>query len=98
MKNTFVIEWPDDHGEGWMNVWNLITVLQNSCPNTPFTVSDVGSCKSNRITESCKPLPKPSIESIHIAGRVWQDQDMLNVEMDSEAALKIARILDRVEH
>lgn len=37
----------------------------------------------------------PSIKAIEIAARVWCDQEMGNVVMDHEAALAIAKIIDR---
>ncbi len=39
MKATFQIEWPDDLGESWMNIWNVLSCLTTSCPNTRFTVT-----------------------------------------------------------
>lgn len=41
MKRVFEIEWPNDHGEMWMNEDNLLYCLQQTCPNTQFTVKDV---------------------------------------------------------
>ena len=45
MKQVFVIEYPDEMGKGWMNCWNLMTCLTNTCPNTDFKVTDV-TCNS----------------------------------------------------
>ena len=39
---------------------------------------------------------KPSQVSMEIAARVWCDQEMEQVVMDTDAAIEIARILDRV--
>jgi len=38
----------------------------------------------------------PSITSQQIAARVWCDQELANTTMDREAAIEIARVLDRV--
>lgn len=42
-KAVFEIEWPDDHGDGWMNIWNLMMCLTKKCPNTDFTVRGTDS-------------------------------------------------------
>jgi len=39
-KKTFEIEWPDDHGETWMNEDNLMICLKKTCPNTEFSVRE----------------------------------------------------------
>ena len=31
MKATFEIEWNEDLGEGWMNVWNLQACIDSVC-------------------------------------------------------------------
>lgn len=41
-------------------------------------------------------LSEPTRESLEIAARVWQDQDMQHVAMDTNAATLIASILDTV--
>lgn len=41
MKARFEIKWPDDNGESWMNVWNLLACLTSKCPNTRFVVTDL---------------------------------------------------------
>lgn len=40
---------------------------------------------------------KPSQVAIEIAARVWCDQEMGDVVMDKDAALEIAKIIDRVK-
>lgn len=44
MKATFQIEWPDDYGQGWMNVDNLLCVM-----TTPEFVGDKVSIKVKEI-------------------------------------------------
>jgi exoribonuclease II len=38
----------------------------------------------------------PSVVAMEVAARVWCDQDMGSIVMDSDAALEIAEIIDRV--
>lgn len=38
----------------------------------------------------------PSVKALHIAARVWCDQDMKSVVMDTDAAERIAAIIDEV--
>ncbi len=45
---------------------------------------------------TAKAVEQPSERAIHIAARVWCDQDMRTVVMDQDAALRIARIIDEV--
>ena len=41
-------------------------------------------------------ISNPSAIAIEIAARVWTDQEMSSVTMDPEAAIEIAKILDKV--
>lgn len=39
---------------------------------------------------------KPSQKAIEVAARVWCDQEMGSVVMDTNAAMEIARVVDKV--
>uniref|UniRef100_A0A6H2A5N1 Uncharacterized protein n=1 Tax=viral metagenome TaxID=1070528 RepID=A0A6H2A5N1_9ZZZZ len=54
MKAIFEIEWPDDYGPSWMNVWNLLLCLKNTCPNTYFKIS--------QLSELSEPIPQLQAE------------------------------------
>ena len=41
MKQTYEIEYPDDHGKHWMNEDNLMACLCAYCKNTPFKVKEI---------------------------------------------------------
>jgi len=62
MKRAFEIEWPDEHGELWMNRDNLLICLVKTCHNTLFTVRDVTgddvACKEPNSSIS-PPHPPP---------------------------------------
>ena len=41
MKRVFVITYADDLGEMWLNKDNLLSCLQQRCPNTDFRIVDM---------------------------------------------------------
>lgn len=57
MKRTFIVEFPDDHGDLWLNKDNLLTCLHNTCPNTMFTVWDITGDGCNREPATSTPVP-----------------------------------------
>lgn len=90
-QKVFTIAWDNDDAN-LMGIGNLIDCLQFSCPDEPFKIVDV----LNDHSIVCKPLPEPSSFAIHIAAQIWCNKQMIDQVMDTEAAMKIARIIDGV--
>lgn len=44
----------------------------------------------------CQAAGKPCKKAIEVAARVWCDQEMISVVMDTSAAMEIAKIIDGV--
>lgn len=88
MHKTFTIEWPDDLGEGWMNVWSLTQVLIDACPNTEFSVSDenarCGGGPANPYRDS-----KRRSDLIGAIARGWCHPSTSKKVMDSDLVMAI---------
>ena len=73
---------PDD--PGWLCGDNIAVALHAHCVNTDFQVTELNEPKPEELTREL---------SIEIAARIWCDQEMGHIEMDTDKALRIAEIL-----
>lgn len=58
MKRIFEIEFDDNYGDFWMNKYNLLTCLTNTCINTKFTVRDLTGDGCDESAETLGPINK----------------------------------------
>jgi len=81
--------------------------MKQHCPKCGYTVADEAIHHDHHLCDGEIPAPTSDETervriatdcptAVEVAARVWQDQDMVTVTMDSDAAYEIAAIVERV--